>query len=217
MHDLERNLSLLRTVEPGATVESGDSRYVSISSDEKASINERLGADGVPPSQRLIGVHPGAAWATKRWLPERYAELCRRLAAEGARCVLVGGPADKALCAEIAAASGALDWSGKTDLSALKALMSRLSLFVTNDSGPMHLAAAAGVPVMAFFGPTSRELGFFPYGERHRVLEHELACRPCGLHGGKTCPEGHFLCMKLTTVDSAWKAAQELLSMKVAT
>ncbi|MDO8757313.1 MAG: glycosyltransferase family 9 protein, partial [Elusimicrobiota bacterium] len=89
---------------------------------------------------------------------------------------------------------------GKTDLEELKALMGRLCVFVTNDSGPMHLAAAAGVPVVAIFGATTRELGFFPYGPGHRVVEADLACRPCGLHGASACPEGHFLCMKLLTV-----------------
>jgi len=84
-------------------------------------------------------------------------------------------------------------------------------LFVTNDSGPMHLAAAAGVPVVAIFGATSRELGFFPYGNGHRVVEAELACRPCGLHGGRDCPEGHFLCMKLVTVPQVLDACRAVL------
>ena len=87
--------------------------------------------------------------------------------------------------------------------------MGRLSGFVTNDSGPMHLAAAAGVPVVAIFGATTRELGFFPYGPGHRVVETDLACRPCGLHGARECPEGHFLCMRLLTVDQVHAACRD--------
>jgi len=88
-----------------------------------------------------------------------------------------------------------------------------LSVFVTNDSGPMHLAAAAGVPVVAIFGATTRELGFFPYGPGHRVIEADLACRPCGLHGARECPEGHFLCMRLLTVDQVYAACRDILKV----
>ena len=120
------------------------------------------------------------------------------------------------MCARIARESGALDWSGQTTVADLKALMSRLSLFVSNDSGPMHLATGSGVPTLAFFGPTTREMGFFPYGPGHRVLEENLPCRPCGLHGGAACPEGHFLCMRLITADRAWAASREMLGARAA-
>jgi heptosyltransferase-2 len=181
-----------------------------------AALAAKLAAAGVKPGDRLAGVHPGAAWATKRWLPERFAELCRRLKAAGLTPVLVGGPGDAALGAEIAAASGAADLVGRTDLVELKELTGRLSLFVTNDSGPMHLAAAAGVPVVALFGATTRELGFFPYGAGHQVVEADLACRPCGLHGGRACPEGHFLCMRLLTVDRVEAACRAALAAREA-
>jgi heptosyltransferase-2 len=161
-------------------------------------------------------VHPGAAWATKRWLAERFSELCRRLKSEGLTPVLIGGPGDAALGGEIARASGAANLVGRTDLEELKSLMGRLSLFVTNDSGPMHLAAAAGVPVVAIFGATTRELGFFPYGAGHRVVEAPLSCRPCGLHGAKACPEGHFLCMRLLSVNQVHQACREALAAAAA-
>jgi len=209
-HDLERNLALARPLGGGSAPARGEERYVA-PPPPSAALRGRLAAAGVPAGARLAGIHPGAAWATKRWLPERYAELCRRLKADGLVPVLVGGPGDAALGAEIAAASGAADLVGQTDLDELKALMGLLSLFVTNDSGPMHLAAASGVPVVALFGATTRELGFFPYGPGHRVIEADLACRPCGLHGAKSCPEGHFLCMRLLTVDRAHAACRELL------
>lgn len=210
-HDLERNLALAKPLGGAAAPAAGESRYVAPSA-PSAALKSRLEEAGVVPGARLAGIHPGAAWATKRWLPERYAELCRRLRADGLTPVLVGGPADAPLSAEIAAASGAVDLTGKTDLEELKSLMGLLSLFVTNDSGPMHLAAAAGVPVAAVFGATTRELGFFPYGAGHRVVEADLACRPCGLHGAKSCPEGHFLCMRLLTVDRVHQACREALA-----
>ena len=204
MHDLERNLSLTLPLGAGAAPAAGEARYMS-----PPPMSPKLA--GLLPSGPLAGVHPGSAWATKRWLPERFAELCSRLAADGITPVLVGGPDDRDLGARIARDCGAIDLVGRTDLEDLKALMGRLSLFVTNDSGPMHLAAAAGVPVVALFGATTRELGFFPYGPGHRVVEAELSCRPCGLHGARECPEGHFLCMRLLTVDQVHAACREVL------
>lgn len=209
-HDLERNLALARPLGGDATPASGEARYIEPGV-PSAALTKVLADAGLTTGLRLAGIHAGAAWETKRWLPERYAELCRRLKADGLTPVLVGGPGDAALGAELAKASGAVDLVGKTDLADLKALMGRLSLFVTNDSGPMHLAAAAGVPVVGIFGATTRELGFFPYGAGHRVVEAELACRPCGLHGAKSCPEGHFLCMRLLTVDQVHAACRSAL------
>jgi heptosyltransferase-2 len=214
-HDLERNLALARPLGGASAPSTGEERYVA-PPPVSAALAAKLAAAGVKPGDRLAGVHPGAAWATKRWLPERFAELCRRLKAAGLTPVLVGGPGDAALGAEIAAASGAADLVGRTDLVELKELTGRLSLFVTNDSGPMHLAAAAGVPVVALFGATTRELGFFPYGAGHQVVEADLACRPCGLHGGRACPEGHFLCMRLLTVDRVEAACRAALAAREA-
>jgi len=73
----------------------------------------------------------------------------------------------------------------------------------------MHIAAALGVPAVGVFGPTTRELGFFPYGAGNAVIETPLACRPCALHGSKKCPRGHFLCMNLLTVEEVFAAAQD--------
>ncbi len=214
MHDLERNLSLTLPLGSGAAPSAGESRYV-VAPKLSAKLASALADADAGAGVVLAGVHPGSAWATKRWLPERFTELCVRLKADGLTPVLIGGPDDKALGAAISRDSGALDLVGRTDLEELKALMGRLSLFVTNDSGPMHLAAAAGVPVVAIFGATTRELGFFPYGPGHRVVEATLACRPCGLHGARECPEGHFLCMRLLSVDQVHAACRDILKVEV--
>jgi lipopolysaccharide heptosyltransferase II len=210
-HDLERNLALARPLGAAAAPATDEARYVA-PPPVTPELARKLAEAGAAEGARLAGVHPGAAWATKRWPPERFAELCRRLSSAGLTPVLVGGPGDAPLGDSIAKASGAADLVGRTSLEELKSLMGRLSLFVTNDSGPMHLAAAAGVPVVALFGATTRELGFFPYGGGHRVVEAELACRPCGLHGASSCPEGHFLCMRLLTVDRVEAACREALA-----
>jgi heptosyltransferase-2 len=218
MPELERNLALLLPLKPDLRAASTDSLYLAGRNDNSESLSERLTAAGVKSSQPIIGLHPGSVWPTKRWLPERFAALADRLQAQcGAKVLLIGGPGDRVLCGSVAAqcSTEVLDWSGKTTLEELMDLASRLALLVTNDSGPMHIAAANGVPTLALFGPTTRELGFFPYGKGHRVIEKDLECRPCGLHGQKVCPEGHFLCMRLITVDEVFTAAQEMIRPRV--
>ncbi|HVC08647.1 MAG TPA: lipopolysaccharide heptosyltransferase II [Elusimicrobiota bacterium] len=235
MPDAERNLALVNPLGPAVApaipkpgpsrLDSGlrrndeisafDSVYLRADPAEKEKMARRLKEAGAV-GQTLVGIHPGSAWPTKRWPEERFAALCRRFAERGITPVLVGGAQDAELCARLAASSGALDFCGKTNLKELKGLMSLLSLFVTNDSGPMHMAAGLGVPTLAIFGPTTRELGFFPYGPRHRVIETELSCRPCRLHGGKVCPHGHFLCMRLILVDEVWGNALAMLAEKPA-
>lgn len=212
MPELERNLSLLLPLAPDLKAGEDDALYLARGGG--ASVAERLRQAGVEEGATLVGLHPGSAWPTKRWPAESFARLAARLTREaGAKVVLIGGPEDRELAARITRDSGvaALDWTGRTSLSELVALARRLSLLVTNDSGPMHVAAAAGTPTLALFGPTTRELGFFPYGPGHRVLEVDLACRPCGLHGSRSCPEGHFLCMRLITVPEAFRAAAAMI------
>jgi heptosyltransferase-2 len=216
MHDLERNLALLQPLKPDIRPRPDESVFVARDDRATQSIAVRLRDEGVAPQDRLVGLHPGSVWATKRWLPERFAALARGLRAEGLRVVLVGGESDRELCGRIAEEGGALDWSGRTDLMELKALMGRMAFFVTNDSGPMHMATGMGVPTLAIFGPTTRELGFFPYGAGHRVVEQDLACRPCSLHGTKTCPTGHFLCMRLITAQDVHAKALEMIRAAVA-
>lgn len=211
LHDAERNLTLLGPFsdKPIAAPSAGVSAMKPAS--PRSRVDDRLGKYS---GRELIGVHPGSVWQTKKWPPERYAALIRRLALErGTGIVLVGGKSDETSNRKVKRLSGenCLDWTGQTTLDELAALMTHLKLFVTNDSGPMHMAAAFNVPTLAIFGPTTRELGFFPYGEGHRVVEADVRCRPCGLHGGKKCPRGHFLCMNLITVDMVCKNATEML------
>ena len=219
MPELERNLALLLPLKPDLRIESRDALFLEprrggVGPPSADSMDARLAVAGIGAGTRLAALHPGSVWKTKRWPAESYARLASRLVGEtGAKVMLVGGAEDSALSAEVARQSGVpvLDWAGKTTLPELIALAPRWSLFVTNDSGPMHVAAAAGVPTLAIFGPTTRELGFFPYGDGHRVIEKDLACRPCGLHGAKACPEGHFLCMRLISVEEVFQEASRML------
>lgn len=95
--------------------------------------------------------------------------------------------------------------AGRLSLPLLAACIARLSVYLGNDSGPLHLAWSQGVPVVALFGPTVRGLGFFPRGPRASVHEVALDCRPCGLHGHRRCPQGHHRCMRDLDTDAIWE------------
>jgi len=155
---------------------------------------------------RLVVLAPGAAYGqAKQWPPARMAELAARLIARGdTRCAVVGAAHDRPAARAIeswlraeapAALSHLVDLVGRTSLGALVGVASRSDVFVSNDSGAMHLAAAVGRPVVAIFGPTD-ERATGPIGT-HDVLTESVFCRPCLL---RDCPIDHR-CMKRITVD----------------
>lgn len=176
-----------------------------------------------PAAGPLLGLHPGSVWATKRWPVEYFAELGLKALAEGCGLVLFAGPGEEEMAAAaqeiILGRRGRpeplLNLAGALSLPELAACIKRLDCYVTNDSGPMHLAWAQKVPLAALFGPTVRGLGFAPRGEKARLLEVEgLACRPCGLHGPERCPQGHHRCMRDLGPELVWPEVRELLAAK---
>jgi heptosyltransferase-2 len=167
----------------------------------------------------VLGVHPGSTWPTKQWPEDSYGQVMARAHAAGASVVLFAGPDETECAARVLAASGLAgrdrlhDLSGALSLPELAAHLAKLSCYLTGDSGPMHLAWAGGAPVVALFGPTTRSLGFFPRGNS-TVLELDLDCRPCGLHGPRACPQGHHRCMRDLTPDAAWAAVAAKLDVE---
>jgi len=158
----------------------------------------------------VLGMHPGSVWATKRWTAAHFAEVARRAAAEGAQVMLFAGPGEETVARSVVAMAGLegspalLDMAGALSLVDLAAWLGRLDCYLSNDSGPMHIAWAQRTPVTAVFGPTVRRLGFYPRGEGTTVFEVDLDCRPCGLHGPQQCPLGHHRCMTDVTPDMVW-------------
>ena len=198
LHDRDRMLALLDPLGGAA----GDRRpWVAPSAAAEAQAAALLGplaAAGRP----LAGICPGSMWRTKRWPAHAYGALVRRLEEAGWRCVLLGAPGERALTAAVRAAAGGqgLDLAGATDVGVLAALLARMAVVVTNDSAPMHVATAVGVPQVAVFCATVPAQGYGPLGERALVVEKDLACRPCGRHGGTRCPRGTDDCMELVEV-----------------
>ncbi|MBU1039563.1 MAG: lipopolysaccharide heptosyltransferase II [Proteobacteria bacterium] len=185
-----------------------------------AEIYAALPTDAAPGTKPrpILGIHPGSTWPTKCWPEDYFADIARRALAAGAVVLLFAGPGEEALAGRIARAAqdstGRLkNLAGQLDIPALAAALGRLDACLTNDSGPMHLAWVQDTPLVALFGPTTRQLGFFPRGENSRVLEQSMDCRPCGLHGHKACPQKHHQCMRDITPDRVWDVLKGMLGI----
>ena len=157
-----------------------------------------------------LGINPGASFGTaKRWIPERYAAVADRLARRhGLRTVVVGGAVERPVAEALAASmqTPAKVLCGQTSLGELMGVLSELRLLLTNDSGPMHLAAALGTRVVAVFGSTNwRETA--PFASRATLVREEVECAPCKL---RECPIDHR-CMTQVSVERVVAAAEGLL------
>lgn len=165
------------------------------------------------PNQPLLAVVPGARWPTKCWPAERFADVAQQLAWEKqAAVVILGGPDEVQLARTL---GGRLDvpvvnGAGTLSLMDSAALLSRCRLLISNDSGLMHMATALRVPVVAIFGPTVQEFGFYPFQARAEVVSELLPCRPCSTKGSRRCPLGHHACMQNISTARVLAAAKTM-------
>ena len=195
----------------GRPVERGQLRYW-LGPDDVAIASRILEEGGLVPGQPLLGLSPGANWETKRWPVDRFAGLARRALKLGVQVAVQGSESETTVARELVRlAPGAVDLSGKLDLRGLGGFTSLCTAFVANDSGPMHLARALGVPTLAMFGST--DPGMFDF-TGHHVLFAGVACSPCSFFGRRRCPRGHFRCMLDLDVDRAWSALEPLLGKR---
>ncbi len=180
-----------------------------VSDAQTAALAAVLTERGVPAGAPVLGIAPGANWATKRWPVERFAALAERAADAGFVPLVTGSAAEAPLAAAITSrVQSARDLTGRVDLALLGAFADRCAAFVANDSGPMHIARARGVPTLALFGSTSAAQFDFT---GHRAVHHPTPCAPCHPYGRPSCPRGHFACMEDLRVDAAWGALERLL------
>ena len=145
---------------------------------------------------------PGAAHYTKMWPIEYVANLVTKIINKyNYKIVLLGGPSEKNFSPQFKSNNKVIDFCGKLSLLESSGILKYSKGIVTNDSGLMHMAAAVDVPIIALFGSTVKELGFYPYKANASILENDLWCRPCTHIGRKKCPLGHFNCMRNISVD----------------
>lgn len=146
----------------------------------------------------FVCMAPASVWFTKQLPEKKWVELINKTPS-AFKIYILGSPADQALAQRIIAASenkNVENLCGKISLLQSAALMQQAVMNYVNDSAPLHLASAMNAPVTAFFCSTIPEFGFGPLSEKSQIIQtkEKLTCRPCGLHGKKACPEGHFRC-----------------------
>ncbi len=162
-----------------------------------------------------IAIFPGSQWKTKRWLPERFAEVAAHCVSKGWAVDLCGTGNEKELCAMIVGTVHSpiiVNHCGITTLQEVRNIIQNAALVLTNDSAPIHFANELGTPVIAIFGPTSPEFGFAPRGIYDVVIQAEgLLCQPCAIHGGDYCPVRTHKCMKDVTSAQVINAIENLM------
>ncbi len=152
----------------------------------------------ITDTANIICIVPGSKHFTKTYPPEYYVELINLINKDNLKFILVGTTADKRLINEIKSKSpgNVFDFSDKLNLLELAELMKISRLVISGDTGPMHIAEALNVPLIAIMGSSVKEFGFYPASEKSIVIENAgLPCRPCSHIGKEKCPKGHFKCM----------------------
>ncbi len=210
-HVIDRYLEPLRRfgITPAHTVPE-----VVVPPGKVSAVRELLVSSGVRDPDRIAVVVPGARWPNKRWSPPSFAAVAAGLRDnDGLEPVIAGDASDHQAVEAVRALipGGATPLAGRTGLMELAALLKVARVVIANDSGPAHLAAAVGAPVVALFGPTHEAFGFAPRGERVRVISRALACRPCTVHGGLRCPRTRRACLDDISPEDVLAAARDLL------
>jgi heptosyltransferase-2 len=212
-HEVENFLEVLRA----DSVPVVDDRLELWTTQEEDARVDRILVDaGIGPQERLIALHPFSAVVERGWPLENFGELAKRISTEqGARVLVIGGPKDRAAFDAKRALFGnnIVDLVGKIDLRLTAALLKRCSLFIGNDSGIMHLAVAAGTPLVALFGPQS-PIKFGPWSKNAKVIYKGMACSPCKQKFFQECKPSSRMrpeCMESITVSEVFDAASELI------
>lgn len=205
LHHVDYYLHMLRQL----GIDAGERRLrLALTPGEQAAAGERLGTGD------WVAINPGASYgAAKRWIPERFAAVADGLTEEfGVRIVLTGGPGEMDIGRDIERAMrvAPVNLIGRTSVRELMAVLAHCRLVVTNDSGPMHVAAAFGVPLVAVFGPTDHTTTS-PLAENCRIVRSGAECSPCML---RECPTDHH-CMTDVTAAAVIAAARPLLGARL--
>ncbi|NBC84208.1 MAG: glycosyltransferase family 9 protein [Bacteroidetes bacterium] len=190
MHEVERNLRLIDEITDTRLTRP---RLYPTDEDYKS----------VPTSDNYICIAPASVWFTKQFPAKRWIGLIDQISEEY-NIYLIGAPDDRPLCAEIKQQSRHKHveiMAGKLSLLQSAALMEKATMNFVNDSAPLHFASSVNAPVTAIYCSTVPAFGFGPLSQTSYVMEthHHLHCRPCGLTGKKTCPQGHFKCSEIDT------------------
>jgi len=204
MHHIDYYLKLLESV---GIPSAGKDTWIYLGLEERLEARDKLSSLKRP----ILGINPGASYGSaKQWLPERFSEVARRTIEElGGSVVIFGGPGEISIASDIAKplkeheqAGKLLKMAGKTSLRELMAQMSECDVVLSNDSGPMHIADALAVPLVAIFGSTSPELTG-PRKPSSHVIKADMDCAPCFK---RKCPDKGLACMESINPDEVFES-----------
>jgi lipopolysaccharide heptosyltransferase II len=202
---------LLSSVESIGVTTPDRSPRIYLTEDEVERADELVRGAGVEASRGFAGLAPGANWPFRRWPPERFGALARLISERlGMPSVVTGSEEDSLLAEAVVEHSGgsAVSLAGRGDIRGLAGVASRAAVFVANDSGPLHVAASQGTPVVGLFGPNTPEV-YAPAGAPSRIVWHRYPCSPCDQ---KQCVRKDDPCMAAISVDEVFEAVGSLLS-----
>jgi len=168
--------------------------------------------EDIPLNMPLIGMNPNASWEGKRWPPEKFARLADLLIQnQKVRVLFFGSKPEREYVEGIISLmrNKPLCAAGQTSLTQMAALIRSCHLFISNDTGPMHMACALDVPTLAIMGPTKIEM-FRPWASHSRIVQKPLPCTPCKQENTDLCH--HFSCIRSISVDSVYDAAVGMMS-----
>ena len=177
---------------------------------------ERLWQAHFAPTDKVIAINIGASWATKRWIDAYFAVVADTYLRRGYHIAVMGGPMDREMVEECRARMEEREhphlhiFTGQVSLGVLAGLLSRCILFITTDSGPMHVGVAMHVPVICMFG-SSPIPGFYPYDARSISVRAPVSCHPCRIHECPLAGEEHMMCMKRMPPDLILQYADQIL------
>ncbi len=169
------------------------------SDEDKEEVSKIFKGLGITDKKDLICIAPGSVWFTKRFPKDKFVTLFNLMDSDKAKIALIGGKDDEKLCDYIISRTThneVYSFAGKLSILQSAELIKRSALLITNDSAPLHIANAVSAKVIALFGSTTKDFGFYPTGESDKVYEISgLKCRPCSNHGKQECPIHTFDCM----------------------
>jgi lipopolysaccharide heptosyltransferase II len=204
-HEVQRQLDLV-----AAAGFRGADTHLSYRVDPDASraMRARLGSVGIGPGRPFVVLHPGASAASRRYRPEGFASAAARLAVEDRLPIVVTGAAEERAIVDrvLGDVTGAIDLAGRLGTAELAALIAIAHVLVTNNTGPAHLAAAVGTPVVVLYAQTN--LQHTPWQVPSRILTRDVPCRNCLR---STCPLGHHACLAPVEPDEIVDAVRDLL------
>jgi len=201
-HQLDDYTKLLAAINAPRVVDEIPSIKLPVAVRDRA--RRKLRAQGVRVDRPLFGIHAGGLYGrAKHWGDERYREVAERLRADGFAVVLLTSPGEREQAEKISELCDGLPMIGESgDVLEIAAAISHCSVVITNDSGPLHLAAALAVPSVSIFGPTDPDRTVIPGASR--VVRSAITCQPCY---ARECPLGHHRCMRDIAVDDVYAAA----------